>query len=59
MTMYRSATPASLRDEVRTRIAPLFPDWPAERVEDLVAQIADLEWRYSVGNCTSAQQHDT
>ena len=44
-----------LLNAVRARIAPLFPDWPAEGVEQLVCQIAELEWRYSVGGGSFAE----
>ena len=38
--------PPALLSEVRARITPLFPGWDPDAIEELVCQMAALQWRY-------------
>jgi hypothetical protein len=50
MTIEPSRPPPSLVDAIRGRVATLFPDWSASRIEPLVHQMAAIEWKYLVRN---------
>jgi hypothetical protein len=46
----RVVPPERVIEAVRARIAPLFPEWESARIELLVQQIAEVEWRYLAGD---------